>query len=84
MNQEESKLRNKSTGVDRLLIVDFLIFSSMRHSYPSFLARSEKQKADDNMAKIYGDAWERDKGKVIEWWGDELSEAVEEEKNACL
>lgn len=84
MNQAELKFRNKSTGADRLLIVDFLVFSSMRHSYPSFLARSEKQKADDNMAKTYGDAWKRNKDKVIEWWGDELSEAVEEEKNACL
>ena len=56
MNQEESKLRNKSTGVDGLLIVDYLIFSSMRHSYPSFLARGGTQKADENMAKTYGDA----------------------------
>jgi hypothetical protein len=84
MNQAELKFRNKSTGADRLLIVDFLVFSSMRHSYPSFLARGGTQKADDNMAKIYGDAWKRNKEKVIEWWGDELSEAVEEQKNARL
>ena len=54
----------------------------MRHSYPSFLARGGTQKADENMAKTYGDAWKRNKDKVIEWWGDELSEAVEEQKNA--
>lgn len=67
-------MKMKIDNIIRENLVDSLIVKSMEYNYVEFVDLYGFEKADQSMARIFGDAWEANKEQIWQWYDMEKSD----------
>lgn len=55
-------------------LVNSLIVKSMEYNYVEFVKEFGFEKADEGMARIFGQSWEKHKEQIWQWYDMEVSD----------
>lgn len=65
--EDSFKANEVAKGITELVVND-LVLTSIKHNYPEFVAEYGNKDADIKMASIFGEAWEKNKEVVWQWF----------------